>query len=211
MSNIHFSKEGSPSNSQARMGVLGVAALGVVTSSVVLTSCDLLRYDEGSLGLKNYADEQTGDCTAFVELEDQALRTAQSASFGAFALGVVFLAISAAHELWVPIPFKNAILSACAMMIELSLMIVYTAKENGICEMQSCTWGSAVTYLTVTQIAFAAASIGSAYTGEELATKGAPFGMRAYFGSSKGDSIRRSQRRLELGLDLGGTEKYCDI
>lgn len=203
MNGQHSNTKSSPNHSQARLGVLGVAALGVLANSIVMSSCDLLRYDEGSLGLMRYADEETGACTAFVTLEDQSLKTAQSASLGAFALGVVYFALSSAYEFYIRFPLKNAVLTACAMIIEMCLMAVYSAKNNGICEMQGCTWGAATIYLAVAQIAFIAASIGSIYTSQN---KDVPFSPRSSFsGSGKNDTISLSQRRLNVSLDLGNS------
>ena len=187
------------SSSQARMGVIGVAALGVFANSIAVSSCDLLRYDEGSLGLMHYVDEQTGVCTAFVALEDESLKTAQSASLGAFALGVVFFAISTAQEFQISIPFQNALLTACAAVIELCLMTVYTAQNNSICEMQGCTWGSATVYLAVAQIAFIAAAAGSIYTRQD---NSAFVSRRSFERSHKTEGVRRPLQRHDVSLEL---------
>jgi hypothetical protein len=184
------------------MGVLGVAAIGVFAASIAISSCDLLRYDEGSLGLMHYVDEQTGACTAFVTLEDQSLKSAQSASLAAFALGALFFAISAAHEFYMPFPLKNTVLSILATIIELCLMTVYTAQSNSICEMQGCKWGSATAYLVVAQLAFVVAMVGSIYTSQD---KVVPFATRTSYNSSGNDKARRSLQQLDVGLDVGNT------
>ncbi|KAG7348404.1 hypothetical protein IV203_017109 [Nitzschia inconspicua] len=166
---VNYSKSNLTSTS-TQLGVLGVAAVGVLSNCILLSSCDLLRYEEGSVGLRSYANEETGECTIFFKIEDASLKTAQSASFIALVVGIGFLAMTSIHNFVKPIPAKDVVLCACMMFLELCLLEVYTAQNNGICEVERCSWGTATIWLASTQLAFAAASLWSWYSSKVIAT-----------------------------------------
>jgi hypothetical protein len=171
----------------------------VLSNCVLLSSCDLLRYGEGSLGLRSYADEETGECTAFTTLEDQSLKIAQSASYLALAAGVVFLALSTVHSFLKRIPAIDILLGVCAMFLELCLLEVYTAQDNGICEIEGCSWGTAAIWLATAQLAFIAASVGS-FQSSKNDIKKHPWNSRL-FHNSYDETLCRSQKRINLGLE----------
>lgn len=171
--------------------------LAVLSNVILLSSCDLLRYEGGSLGLRTYAHEETGECTLFVTLEDQALKAAQSASYVALAAGMVFLAIAAFHTFIQSIPGKDPLLSTCVMLLELCLLDVYSAQNNGICEVEGCIWGNAIVWLAIAQLAFVAASVGSWYSNKSYDGKDYHWSLRS-FCNSQNETLRRSQRSIDL-------------
>ena len=134
----------------------------------VISSCDLLRYDDGSVGLLKYADETTGECTSFVSLDDPALMVARSASMAAFILGSCFLPIVVIHNFVRQIPGKNAISIMFGTAIQLCLIVIYGAKENGICEVEGCEWGRGATWHFLSQVLHLVAFGGSLYDSESL-------------------------------------------
>ena len=138
-----------------------------------LSSCDLLRYDGGSLGLTKYEDGSmggAGEITSFLGLiEDPALEAGRKAATAAFVLGLIFLPMLTIHNFGAfSIPYNDILLSLIGAGIQLCLLVVYTAKDNGICEVEDCSWGSGATWLLMSEMMLLAASAGSLYTSETL-------------------------------------------
>ncbi len=131
---------------------------------LTLSSSDLLRYDGGSLGLTKYKDEGTGENVKFFGVDDPALQVGKEAGVFAFVVGLVFLCLLAVNDFIVQIPFSEVIVTVLGSVIQLCLLAIYVAKDNGICEIEGCSWGSGATWLLMSQIMTMSASIGSLYT-----------------------------------------------
>ena len=167
----------------------------VITNAVVISSCDLLRYDdESTLGFLKYTDEETGRCTSFEILEDETLKFARTAAIAALCLGCTFLSLIAVNSVDVKVPGTYMFHTLVGTCLQFSLLMVYAAKNNGICEVEGCTWGSAATWLAISQLLYLFAIIGAIYTGVSLWSKQKTFSHRMSMG-----------QRLEQELAFG----YC--
>jgi hypothetical protein len=133
---------------------------------LTLSSSDLLRYDGGALGLMKYKDGSTGESTIFFGLEDPALEAARNAAVSAFVVGILYLFVLAMHNCVSRIPGGDILLSILGAVIQLCLLAVYVAKDNGICEVEGCSWGRGATWLIMSQIIMISASIGSICTSD---------------------------------------------
>jgi hypothetical protein len=167
-----------------------------ITNLMVMHSCDLLRYDEGSFGLINYVDERTGECTKFDNIEDQSLKTARTASIAALALGSLFICLASIHAFLYQFPWKDIMLSMTVMCVQLCLVVVYTARDNGLCEVEGCSWGSAIIWLVFSQIAYLGALVGSFYIGDFHLVKQPTLSSLS---NNKRMSLRRSLQLMERG------------
>jgi hypothetical protein len=156
---------------------------------MLLASCDLLRYDEGSLGLRTYNDEEIGECILFATLEDEALKTAQSASYIALAVGIAILSSAAVHTFLQPIPAHDILFGMCSMFLEVCLLVVYTARSNGVCEIEGCFWGTGTVWLVITQLAFVAPSVGSFFASKRVTDNGQPWNHRSLYSSNNNESL----------------------
>ena len=136
----------------------------VLMMLLTLSSSDLLRYDGGSLGLTKYKDESTGESIQFFGLDDPALQVGKQAGVFAFVMGLIFLCLLAVNNFVVQIPFSEVIVTVLGAVIQLCLLAVYVSKDNGICEVEGCSWGNGATWLLMSQIMMLSASIGSLYT-----------------------------------------------
>ena len=133
-------------------------------SFFTLSSSDLIRYDGGSLGLANYK-VGTGESTEFLGLEDPALEAGRNAASFAAIVGLLYLLILAFHS-FVGTPYSDFLIIILGTVIQLSLLVVYVAKENGICELIECSWGSGVIWLYMSEIIIFSSSIGALLTSE---------------------------------------------
>jgi len=185
-----------------QISALGAATVAVMTNMIVMTSCDLLQYDEGSLGVMNYIDEKTGECSPFLALEDQSLKAAGTASLTAFAVGISLLALIVINNFFWPVPYNTTLISLCGVGVQLCLLMVYTAMNNSICELEGCSWGSATVWLIITQLVYLTASVGSLYTDETVTLKQYS-GFRRTQKKCQNPFRRRRGRRTELELGLG--------
>jgi len=156
----------STKNSTTGIAIVGFASIGVMTNILTLSSSDLLRYDGGALGLTNYKDGSTGESTTFLGLEDPALEAGRNAAVYAFVIGLVYLCMLTIHNFVSRIPYSDIILSIIGSVIQLCLLVVYVAKDNAICDVEGCSWGSGATWLLMSEIMMLSASIGSIYTTE---------------------------------------------
>jgi hypothetical protein len=141
-----------------------VDELSALANLAVISSCDLLRYEGGSIGIFRYADEMTGECTNFVSLDDQPLMAARSASMAAFILGSCFTTLSLIHNFVWKVPEKDILSSLLGTAIQLCLIVVYGAKENGVCEVEGCYWGRGAIWHVLSQILYLASFGGTLYT-----------------------------------------------
>ena len=132
---------------------------------LTLSSVDLLRYDGGSLGLTKYKNESTGKRTEFFGLEDPALEAGRKAGVFAFVVGLVFLGVLTMNNFVARIPYSDFFVTIFGAAVQLCLLAIYVAKDNGICEMEGCSWGRGATWLLMAQIMMLSASIGALYTG----------------------------------------------
>lgn len=139
----------------------------MVTNIVVLRSCDLLRFGVSSLGLMSYADERRGSCATYTSLDDPALQLSQTVSSTALALGSAFLAVTCIHAMVHPVPGKDIVLSLLGASVQLAMLMVYSAKNNGICDVEGCDWGYGAVWNMVSQILYLAASAGSLYVSDK--------------------------------------------
>lgn len=173
---------------------------------MVMHSCDLLRYDEGSLGLMNYLDETSGQCTRFSAIEDQSLRAARTAAITAFGFGLAFICLASIHAFLYKFHCKDTMLTMIGMCIQLFLVMVYVAKDNELCEVEGCSWGSATIWLVFSQITYLGALIGSFYIGDFHLPKQPTLSSLS---QNKRSSTRRSLQRMERGtLDLEYLQNY---
>ena len=156
-----------------------------------LSTCDLLRYEGSSLGLTKYKDEG-GDCTTFVDLEDHALGVATNAAKTALVLGLLFLPVIIIHNFIHKIPYNDIVLSMIGGVIQFCLLMVYTAKNNAICEVESCSWGHGGTWLVLSELMFLSASIGAIYTSNDT-----------IWTKNQEHSIRRRHRELITEPEVG--------
>jgi hypothetical protein len=152
----------------------------------------------------NYADEKTGECTSFVTVDDRSLIAARNASVIAFVLGLGFLSLAATHNFLYKIPGKDIILTLAGLGVQFYLFLVYTAKNNGICEIEGCTWGRAATWLFLSQLVYLAASLGSLLTSETVWTQ--EFVNFSMSQNTKTVPIRRRNQRVNVELDFVGFE-----
>jgi hypothetical protein len=155
---------------------------------MTISSSDLFRYDGGTLGLTKYKDESTGDRIAFLTLEDPALEAGRNAAVYAFIVGLIYLPVLTIHHFVARIPYCDVLLSILGAVIQMCLLVVYVAKDNGICEVEGCSWGSGATWLLISEILMLSASIGSLYASEHLWIENKV-------------SIRTNPHRQELKLD----------
>jgi hypothetical protein len=175
----------------------------VLSNCILLGSCDLLRYEEGSLGLRSYTDEETGECIAFVTLEDEALKTAQFASYIALVVGIVILfGGGTVYTFLQPIPALDMLFGICSMFLEVCLLGVYTAQNNGVCKIEGCSWGTGTIWLVITQLAFIAPSLRSCLASKRFADSDHTGNRRSLYSSINNASLRRSHQRMNLGLEL---------
>jgi len=183
------------------MGALGAVTLGAITNMAVMSSCDLLRYGAGSLGVMNYIDERTGECTPFLDLEDKSLKAARTASVVAFAMGLSLLGLAVVNKFFGAIQHNNLLISVGGVVVQLCLLMVYTAMSNGVCEVEGCSWGSAAAWLIISQLAYLTASVGMLYTDETITEEqSAPFMLRSQ--KLENPFHQRQGRRIELDLGL---------
>jgi hypothetical protein len=176
----------------------------VISNCFLLCSCDLLRYDEGSLGLRTYFDEETGECITFVTLEDESLKMAQVASFIGLAVGIAMLICSGVHNFLQPIPAQDMLFGVCSMFLEVCLLGVYLAQNNGVCQIEGCSWGTGTLWLVITQLVFVAPTMGSWFASRPVAGKDHPWNHRSLYSSSNhNETLRRSQQKINLGFELG--------
>mmetsp|Transcript_14654 Transcript_14654/g.34061 ORF Transcript_14654/g.34061 Transcript_14654/m.34061 type:complete len:182 (-) Transcript_14654:99-644(-) len=153
-------------NKKARLPIIGLACIGVLMSFFTLSSSDLIRYDRGSFGLTKYRDERTGGSIAFLESEDPGLEAGRKAALFAAKLGLFYLLVLS-YNIFEGNAFSNFLLIVLGTVIQLSLAVVYIAKENGICELVECSWGSGVIWLYMSEIIMFVSSIGALFTSED--------------------------------------------
>ena len=115
-----------------------------------------------------YTDANTGQTNDFLGLEDPALEAARIAGVSAFIIGLVYLCMLSIHYFVTRIQYSDILLGILGAVIQLCLLVVYIAKDNGICEIEGCSWGSGATWLLISEIMMLSASIGSIYTSENL-------------------------------------------
>ena len=135
-----------------------------------MSSSDLIRYGGGSLGLMNFENESTEGRTAFIEVDDPALELGRKAGVYAFLLDIIFLSMLAIHNYVSRFPYDDVLLTIFGAGIQMCLLVVYSAKDNGVCEVEGCSWGSGATWLFLTEIMMLSASIGTFYTSEKSGT-----------------------------------------
>mmetsp|Transcript_38687 Transcript_38687/g.93710 ORF Transcript_38687/g.93710 Transcript_38687/m.93710 type:complete len:193 (+) Transcript_38687:74-652(+) len=144
--------------------VIGFASFGVASNVVALRSCDLLRFGVSSLGLLSYADDRRGGtCVSYNSLDDSSLQSSEQASAAALALGCLFIVVAFTHSYVQPIPGKDILLTLFGASIQLLMCIVYTAKNNGICDAETCDWGYGAVWNLVSQVFYIVAASGSLY------------------------------------------------
>lgn len=142
--------------------------LAVLMNLLTLSSSDLLRYNGGSIGLTKYKDGSTGQSIAFSDMDDQALEVARNAGVYAFISAFLFLCLLTVHKFVARVPCSDILLTLLGAVIQLCLLSVYIAKDNSICELELCSWGTGATWLLLSQILMLSASIGSLYTSSRL-------------------------------------------
>jgi len=140
----------------------------VIMNLMTISSSDLFRYDGGALGLTKYKDESTGERITFLTLEDPALEAGRNAAVYAFIVGLLYISMSTIHHFVARIPYCDILLSILGAVIQLCFLVVYVAKDNGICEVEGCSWGSGATWLFMSEILMLSASVGSLYASEHL-------------------------------------------
>lgn len=135
----------------------------------------------------------------FVPLEDTSLKTAQSASYIALAVGIAILTLVSVHTIFEKIPGNNIMVSVFTMLLELCLLEVYTAQNNGVCKVEGCSWGTAVVWLVTSQLAFAAASLGSWNTSKIAASSGdmCKWSSRSIYKNNT-ETLRCSNRKIDI-------------
>jgi hypothetical protein len=138
---------------------------------LTISSVDLLRYDGGALGLSKYTGGSTGESTAFLTWEDPALEAGRKAAVSALIIGLLYLPMLTIHHFVARIPYCDILLSILGAAIQVCLLVVYVAKDNGICEVEGCSWGSGATWLLMSEILMLSATIGSLYTSENSEIK----------------------------------------
>jgi hypothetical protein len=177
-----------------------------ITNLMVMHSCDLLRYDEGSLGLMSYVDEISGQCTRFAAIEDQSLRAARTAAIAAFGFGLAFMCLASIHAFLYEFSSKDIMLTMIGMCIQLCLVVVYVAKDNSLCDIEGCSWGSAMIWLVFSQITYLGALVGSFYIGDFHLPKQPTLSSLS---QNKRKSMRRSLQMMERGaLDVEYLQNY---
>ena len=152
---------------------------------LTISSIDLLRYDGGALGLTKYTNGNTGESAQFFESEDPSLEAGRKAGVFAFVMGLLFLCMLTIHNFFAPIPSSDILLTVLGAVIQLCLLVIYIAKDNGICEIEGCTWGNGATWLSMSQILMLSASTGSIYTS----------GLSSVGGCNK---VRRKEIKLDF-------------
>lgn len=118
----------------------------VIANAKVLSSCSLLKYDGGSIGLFYYGLESEEECFTYDEMEDDTMKTARMGSTVALGLGVFFFSLSLCHTFFRRLPFEDVIFAVFGSGIQLFLSLVYVAWKNELCDTFGCIMGEGASW-----------------------------------------------------------------
>mmetsp|Transcript_25503 Transcript_25503/g.60328 ORF Transcript_25503/g.60328 Transcript_25503/m.60328 type:complete len:209 (+) Transcript_25503:382-1008(+) len=156
----------------AELVVLGCCIAAVVTNSLLLTSCELLKLGgvtrDGSIGLfyadfpnPNVAGEE---CTNIDnvegsdQLKDAAFNCARYCAILAFVFGAILLVFGVFKQCICPLPCTQLLMDVSGTFVQIMLALVYVIWLTEACNQYYCTYGQGGTYLVLTQIFWLGAS-----------------------------------------------------
>ena len=156
----------------AELAVLGCCVAAVVTNSLLLTSCELLKLQgvgrQGSIGLfyADFPDPDVagGECTNIdnvdgsSELKDAAFNCARYCAILAFVFGAILLVFGFFKQCICPLPCTQAMMDLSGAFVQIMLALVYFIWLTEACNQYYCTFGQGLMYVALTQFFWACAA-----------------------------------------------------
>ena len=163
------------------------AATGLVANWLSLSSCRLMEFEGGSLGLYKYAHDGFDHCSSFgFNMEDEGFQVARIASASAVGFGSCLLVWNVIN---LYLPRIQASQDIISMLLggatQVCLSMVYVARQNEVCDMYECKWGRSILWNLLAHVMYLAAS-----TSPEI------FGMIASKQPPEGQIRKRKKRRM---------------
>jgi hypothetical protein len=124
-----------------------ISSLAIVISNIlVISSCELLEYDGGSIGLYYYGVASEEECFSYDGMEDDTMKTARMGSMLALGFGVAFFALNLIHHFFQRLPFEDVLFAVVGSCVQLCLSLVYLAWKNEVCETFGCGMGDGASW-----------------------------------------------------------------
>jgi hypothetical protein len=134
----------------------------VISNLFVISSCELLKYEGGSLGLFKYSVDDIDGCIDFTDdVEDEAVKTARLCAVAALGLGSFMLLTSVIHNFFVQVPFNDILVSLLGAATQLFLTLIYTLQKNDLCETFGCSWGNAMSWTGLAHVMYLSGLVGA--------------------------------------------------